>query len=192
MENVVVYEWGLNSDFLRTIVELVSWPPVLAAFVAALIILYSGALAADAGERLGYNDIAFFIGGVILPYIFPLVIAPVIPAADGCPRREVATPSTAAVPEQESEPEEDVPESDDDASYEFDFFAALSTDEKGERPGPFTLTTKSGNTYTISSIRKLYPDRGVFVVQNSDANADSGEQTLRIKYEQIEYFDRLT
>ena len=68
----------------------------------------------------------------------------------------------------------------------------MTTDEKGERPGPFTLVTKTGNTYTIDTIRKLYPDRGVFVLQRTDNNADSGDQTLRIKYEQIEYFDKLT
>ena len=76
MGNVVVYEWGLNSDFLNTVAGLPSWPVVLGTAVIMLIILYSAALSADAGERRGYNDIAFFIMGMVLPYIFPLVIVP--------------------------------------------------------------------------------------------------------------------
>ena len=78
MGNVVVYEWGLNSDFLKTVAGLPSWPVVLGTAVIMLIILYSAALSADAGERRGYNDIAFFIMGMVLPYIFPLVIVPAI------------------------------------------------------------------------------------------------------------------
>lgn len=191
MEDVVVYEWGLNSDFLNTIAGLPSWPVVLGAAALALIILYSAALAADAGERRGYNDIAFYLGGIILPYIFPLAIAPAIPPRSGYVGRTAVPVEIPDPPVVESEVEE-VLEADDDAGYEFDFFAALSTDANGERPGLFTLVTKTGNTYTISSIRKLYPDRGVFVVQRTEDNADSGDQTLRIKYEQIEYFDRLT
>lgn len=189
MENVVVYEWGLNSDFLKTVASLPSWPVVLGTAVIMLIILYSAALSADAGERRGYNDIAFFILGIVLPYIFPLVIVPAIPPRDGYVPTPVATEKQQPIELPEEEDEE---EPDDDAGYKFDFFAALTTDEKGERPGPFTLVTKTGNTYTIDTIRKLYPDRGVFVVQRTDNNADSGDQTLRIKYEQIEYFDKLT
>ena len=186
MGNVVVYEWGLNSDFLKTVAGLPSWPVVLGTAVIMLIILYSAALSADAGERRGYNDIAFFIMGMVLPYIFPLVIVPAISPRDGY----VPTPVAAGKQQPVELPEEDEEdEPDDDAGYKFDFFA---TDEKGERPGPFTLVTKTGNTYTIDTIRKLYPDRGVFVLQRTDNNADSGDQTLRIKYEQIEYFDKLT
>lgn len=197
MENVVVYEWGLNSDFLRAVAEIPSWPVVLGTAVLMIIIFYSAALSADAAERLGYNDIAFFIGGIILPYIFPLIIVPALqsrngsftpsPASSYPGNRINAGTATAMAAESAGE------ELSDDAGYDFDYFDALPVNEKGERPGPFTLSTVTGNTYTIAIIRKLYPDRGVFIIrQDKGDSAESSEQSLRIKYEQIEYFDKLT
>ena len=84
-------------------------------------------------------------------------------------------------PEEEPEVE--------DASYTLEYFSSIPADADGLRQGPFALHTANGGSFDIKCIRKLYPDRGVFVLEPE--NPGDEERSVRLKFDQIEYFEKI-
>ena len=81
----------------------------------------------------------------------------------------------------EEEPEVEV------TDYTLEYFSSLPVDADGMRNGPFVVHIVAGESFTIKAIRKLYPDRGVFVLEQEKPGDE--ERSVRLKFDQIEYFE---
>ncbi len=145
-----------------------------------LALLASGCWAADVAEKYGKSDFAAFIAGMLVPYFFPAWYSAVLKRSDlkaaAKPVPEVKDSKQLTV--QVAEPEPPPPQ-----EYGFEFFAALPAESNGARFGDFALMTVNGDRFACNEIRKLYPDRAVFVFE-----IDGTARSIRLKYDNIKTF----
>lgn len=169
-----------------------------AAFLIAigiLVLLGSACWAASIAKCRRYNPIPHFILGIVLPWIYPLVILFALDIKGVKEMRAKAEQERQAMEAAEAErqknislnmgvkaPEEEVEE---ETGWNQAFFEKIARAEDGSSAGPW-LATYGGNTIRVLSIIEALPE-----VVNVEFEGEKGApMKIRIPYAKIENWER--
>lgn len=177
---VKVCESGLDPD----------WTALTAKALILVIVLGSAFTSASIAELRNRNRLLHFVVGLIIPWIYPVVIFFFLP-------KYYPSKKKAEV-EHEIAEKNEIPDSHlksykkrrkDEISTEPDtvgisprHFAMLSKDEAGNSRGPFILELKDGRTLEVSKIINTLPE--VVIVEIEELKGKP--KTVRFPYSQIQ------
>ncbi len=178
--------WGYSFEFWQLLFGQISIPMFIVGAVGALVLLFSGCWAADVAERYRESDFRAFLLGVFIPFAYPILLARRFAMQDA-KAKALEVPEEALKVggsigkqlEQAAEKRERL----EKLEYNFEYFSNLEANEDGHRNGSFYLQTVDGDRFHCKQIRKLYPDRAVFVF-----DLDEGERSIRLAYDKIKRF----
>lgn len=176
---------------------------VVAITLVIVLLFGSGAAAATISEMKGRGRLIHFLGGVVLPVAYPLVIFFVLPSAlikdqeippedlnpDGSPKQKkihfesaIIQPEESVADEASADEVETLRRDTNEEEIGAHYFASISVSETGvTRQGPFMIQLIDGSVLEAQKI--VRPEEKVVVLE---ILGEGGKpKTLRIPYERV-------
>lgn len=206
--------FGIFSTVFRLVVDCIEktidtglkpdWHAVFWRTAFYAFLLGSPFCSASIAEARGRNRLIHFLGGLFIPWIYPIIIffkLPKVFVSEKSDEKERKDANAFREEEKASEvtpPQDFIPESHFKEPTEAasnssflqppagsigqEYFSKIKSDEKGRSLGPYNLSLKDGRTIEISQIVNAMPD--VVVVEISDG--PDKKRTLRFPYAKID------
>ena len=180
--SVIELPWNIRADY------------ILGALIAAILLLTSAAWAGNIAENKGRAPHLHFFLGILLPFIYPLIIWFTLRALEGSPtmikqqqkqkKEEAVALRTAQIEAAEKAAAEQIEREDADPTlWSKERMERIAYKADGSAAGPFICTLADGRQIRVQAVRDIQAEVAVFELAG-DAPGTTGP-VMRFPYSRI-------